>query len=53
MKSELSTQLNSEAQSERRGSYNWGPWLFYGTLVAGLAFFWWLLVDSHGIAMLH
>jgi len=27
----------------------WGPKLFYLTLVAGLVFFWWLLIYDHGV----
>jgi len=32
---------------------NWGPWLFYGTLVAVLVFFWWLLIESGGVSGHH
>ncbi len=31
----------------------WGPKLFYGTLVAILAFFYWLLIYSGGVAVHH
>lgn len=32
---------------------NWGPWLFYATLVITLAFFWWLLIESGGVSGQH
>ena len=32
---------------------NWGAWLFYGTLVALLVFFWWLLIESGGVSGHH
>lgn len=32
---------------------NWGAWLFYGTLVVTLIFFWWLLIDSGGVSGHH
>ena len=32
---------------------NWGPWLFYGTLVVVLVFFWWLLIESGGVSGHH
>ena len=28
---------------------SWGPWLFKFLLAAGLVYFWWLTVYSHGI----
>ena len=31
------------------GGDNWGPKLFFGTLVAVLAFFYWLLIYSGGV----
>jgi len=31
------------------GRVTWGPKLFYLTLVAGLLFFWWLLIYDHGV----
>ena len=34
------------------GRYTWGPKLFYLTLVAGLVFFWWLLIYDHGVSRL-
>ena len=35
------------------GAPNWGPWLFYATLVVVLLFFWWLLIDSGGVSGHH
>ena len=32
---------------------NWGPWLFYGTLIFVLVFFWWLLIESGGVSGHH
>ena len=31
----------------------WGKVVFYGTLVAMLGFFWWLLIYDHGVASAH
>jgi len=33
--------------------FNWGSWLFYGTLAVILIFFWWLLIDSGGVTGHH
>jgi len=34
------------------GRVTWGPKLFYLTLIAGLVFFWWLLIYDHGVSRL-
>ncbi|MCH7879976.1 MAG: hypothetical protein IIB69_00105 [Proteobacteria bacterium] len=34
-------------------SVTWGPILFYGTLIAGLVFFWWMVIYSHGVSPTH
>ena len=30
-----------------------GKTVFYGTLIAVLAFFWWLLIYDHGVGTVH
>ncbi|MCP4285106.1 MAG: hypothetical protein GY792_11730 [Gammaproteobacteria bacterium] len=36
-----------------RGIQNWGPKLFLATVVAVLAFFYWLLIFSGGVTVHH
>jgi len=38
-----------EQSSSGSGRVTWGPKLFYLTLLAGLVFFWWLLIYDHGV----
>jgi len=35
------------------GETKWGPWLFAGTLLVILVFFWWLVIYSGGVAVQH
>lgn len=43
-------ELTSNTATRRS---NWGARLFFGTLFALLAFFWWLLIYSGGVAGHH
>ena len=44
--------MSSEDQAggEEPANTTWGPKLFFGTFLAVLVFFWWLLIYSHGVA---
>jgi hypothetical protein len=44
--------VTAETVTPSAGS-NWGAWLFYGTLLALLVFFWWLLIESGGVSGHH
>ncbi len=48
-------QEPNEQQSETAdsGSTTWGPKLFWGALMAILAFFYWLLIYSGGVVVHH
>ncbi len=35
------------------GSETLGKWVFYGTLIATVIFFWWLLIYDHGATSAH
>ena len=42
----MSDQNQGETPS---GETSWGPFLFYGVLIAVLAFFWWMVIYPHGV----
>jgi hypothetical protein len=43
------THEEKELKPTASGGTTWGPKLFFGTLVAVLAFFYWLLIYSGGV----
>ncbi len=54
-KHSMSEQSDSEPRKSALDQLrsNWGSLLFYGTLVASLVFFWWLLIHSGGVTIHH
>lgn len=49
VKAETDNRPETEPREHDRPS-TWGPWLFGITMALVLAFFWWLLIYSHGVA---
>jgi hypothetical protein len=43
----MNEQQNHRPQD---GESSWGPFLFYGVLLAVLVFFWWMVIYPHGVA---
>jgi hypothetical protein len=48
----MKTNTDNKQVSQKNES-SWGAKLFYITLMASLAFFWWLLIYSHGVSPIH
>jgi len=42
-------EKHEQPASSGSGRVTWGPKLFYLTLLAGLVFFWWVLIYDHGV----
>jgi len=43
--------MSDQNQNEPQGDEtSWGPFLFYGVLIAVLVFFWWMVIYPHGVA---
>ncbi|MES9879385.1 MAG: hypothetical protein ABW185_00700 [Sedimenticola sp.] len=47
------TSKENEAEQTVKGATSWGPKLFFGTLVAILVFFYWLVIYSGGVVVHH
>jgi len=46
----MNIESNETKNHRSTGAATWGPLLFYGALLAVLAFFWWLLIYSGGVS---
>ncbi|MES9899675.1 MAG: hypothetical protein ABW148_11710 [Sedimenticola sp.] len=47
------TSKENEAGQPEEETTSWGPKLFFGTLVAILGFFYWLVIYSGGVVVHH
>ncbi|MES9880499.1 MAG: hypothetical protein ABW185_06405 [Sedimenticola sp.] len=47
------TSKEDKAVQTAEGATSWGPKLFFGTLVAILVFFYWLVIYAGGVVVHH